>query len=68
MTTKDGSELTALRFAGDALHILKDLARLEKKHKTKILKAHARLAQALCDMDKDFQLLNSRIDSTIGGK
>lgn len=66
MTTKEASDHTTLQFASDALHIIKDLARLEKKHKDKILRAHSKLAQALCEMDNEFKFLNARIDSIMG--
>lgn len=66
--TKKSSESMAVKFNGDCLHILKDLARIEKKHKMKILKAHARLSQALCDMDQEFKMLNARIDRTLAIK
>jgi len=66
MTISDATAKINERIAGDCLHILKDFARMEKEHESRIAKACLRLDIELDARDQEFQQLIKRIDAVIG--
>jgi|GEM_PF-5119833 len=62
MTISDAQAKINERIAGDCLHILKDFARMEKEHKSRIAKACLRVGIELDARDQAFAQLVARID------